>query len=164
MARSQDGRWIRLAYDFAIPALVDVVRAGFATATIERVAMASRTIDVTRMRQWAGELLQWPKALAAGLALVLCGCFSDQQKQLGQCKFEFANRFPAEAILTVKWADYLTYCMQSGGYNFDLGPNGCSPSNYLNYEDAWCYAPMGGVANLVFEAEKWSAGRSAHRP
>jgi hypothetical protein len=39
-----------VAHGFATPLMVELVRAGLATATAERVVAGSRTIEVTRVR------------------------------------------------------------------------------------------------------------------
>jgi hypothetical protein len=52
LASCRDGctEAMMLAHGFTVPQMVDLVRAGLATATAERVVAGSRTIEVARVR------------------------------------------------------------------------------------------------------------------
>jgi hypothetical protein len=52
LASSRDGctEAIMLAHGFTIPQMAELVRAGLATATAERVVAGGRTIEVARVR------------------------------------------------------------------------------------------------------------------
>jgi hypothetical protein len=68
LASCRDGctEAMMLAHGFTVPQLVEIINAGLATATAERVVAGGRTIEVTRV--WITEAGRW--ALEPGVSLL----------------------------------------------------------------------------------------------
>ena len=102
--------------------------------------------------------MQMKRVIAVLLPLSLCGCISQQKRELATCELEAIKSFPGE-----KWdqqfrqANFILSCMQENGYELDLTNRKCRPPGpevhvWLRRE-LHCYRPDNWFGKIGYEIE-----------
>ena len=69
----------------------------------------------------------------------LCGCFGDQQAQVGKCEYEAQRAFPtAKLSSSPDMGRMIKSCMTASGYEFDWRQERCHAS-FETEANADCY-------------------------
>ncbi len=72
------------------------------------------------------------------LTPALCGCLTEQQKQVLKCEFEFLQTEAETTLSGAAAPDFVAACVGRHGYVQHSAELGCEPENKLN---AYCCAP-----------------------
>jgi len=85
---------------------------------------------------------QMRRCTLALLALILCGCLPDQDKDIADCEAQAARFFPVTKTLdaSAPGSRYIIECMAAKGYEFSVVPADCDGQQPLSTQAA-CYVP-----------------------
>jgi hypothetical protein len=100
-----------------------------------------------------------PPILALGALLALAGCYSDQKKQLAECRASATREGPGQPLKSIR------ACMDENGYNFVGFANTQGPTVICDLPaiiqgipsqsgtDALCFEPKGKIALQIYRWE-----------
>jgi hypothetical protein len=120
--------------------------------------MYLQTVDSRNEKRWlfamshrAGVQMKWSCTFI--LALLLCGCITDQKKQVAACEINAKHAFPEKTFRgtspSTDMADFIQACMRVAGYEFACGPDDISLSG-----DYFCYRPSSRLGRWAYEIER----------
>ena len=89
-----------------------------------------------------------------GVAILLCGCIADQQKQLVSCETDASRNYPGKswhgAFPSIEMAHFIQTCMRTAEYDFTCGPDDVSLRGSFA-----CYRSSGKLGPWAYEIERW---------
>ncbi len=94
-------------------------------------------------------------------ALLLSGCYSDIEQNMGACKLRAQSEFPAATwLLGDKRQETVMLCMEAAGYRLERYQRQCPDRSRI--QDGVllpeCYAPMGFLSGYANSFETWIRG------